>query len=534
MYRENSSLDIYKAAGFCFLFALFCAAGTAEGAQLSSIDEIEIRAQSRGIILVISGSGPIAISGRPDELERMTSRYSEMRVNIRNARSALGASSFSGPAGLPIREITLKETADGVDFAIKMRGVMSGPVQIRSSDNQIRILLTRDAFPEINWSASRSGQTTVSAPGAVPAPQQSPAVQNQAVQSPAAQSPAANAVQNRAAADVMNVTVPSDQPRDLNNIRVLQRDMTVSLNFDFSAEPAASLTQAGDSLVIRFSNTVSKIGSRVFNVPGNTVYSSVRIRQERAADRSSSVVAVVRLNQRSGPVTPIAVRLDNQYILYAAGADSARVFIWSALKGVESNVSFAKIQTEPVDMQRMENRAAKDIAAGGGGALFPVASGAGQARAAVNEGAGGAVPSVNLQQPVQIASHRSEVPQVSFENAFDDSIPSDEVVMESADGDLVRYRVHGRDPFVPLMRDPGITGLPRVENLRLVGVLEDSRERIALLEDFTNENRAFAMRTDDMVEYGRVLRIHRDRVVFLMSDFGVARSYTLRIARNAQ
>jgi len=526
MYREKF---IYKSAGICFLLSLFCAAGAvySQGPQISSIDEIEIRAQSRGIVLVISGSGPIAISGKTDELEKMTSKYSEVRVNIKNARSGLGAKSFSGPSELPFREISLKETADGVDLAIRMRGVMNGPVQVRSGDNQIRILLTKDAYPQVSWNASTG--KTVAAPA--PEPQQAPAAQPPAAVQNRAAAPAGAAP----AADIMSVTIPSDKPRDLNNIRVLQRDRTVSLNFDFSDEPVAVVNKAGDSLVVRFSNTVSKIGSRVYNVPGNTLYRSVRIRQERAADKSSSVIAVVKLNPKSAHVTPVGMRLDNQYVLYAESADSSRVFIWNALQGVQSNVSFAEIQAEPVDMQKMENRATKDIEKGSGGANFPVGDGAAQAASSSVSGATAAAPA---QQPVQIASQaRAEVPKPSFENVFDDdSTPDSDVTVtkESPDGDMVRYKVFGRDPFVPLMRESGITGLPKVENLRLVGVLEDSRERIALLEDFTDKNRAFAMRADDMVEYGRVLRIHRDRVVFLMSDFGVARSYTLRIDRNAQ
>ena len=75
MYRENNFTNI-KAAGLCSLLVLFCAAKTvySQGAQLSSINEIELRAQSRGIVLLINGSGPIAISGKPDELEKIVDK----------------------------------------------------------------------------------------------------------------------------------------------------------------------------------------------------------------------------------------------------------------------------------------------------------------------------------------------------------------------------------------------------------------------------------------------------------------------------
>ncbi|MDR2727996.1 MAG: hypothetical protein LBB56_02600, partial [Chitinispirillales bacterium] len=349
MYRENSFTDIYKAAGFCALLALFCAAGAvySEDGHLfsSSIDEIELMAQPRGIVLVISGSGPIAVSGRPDELEKATSKYSEVRVSIKNAASGLGAKSFSVPAELPVKEIALKETSGGVDLVIKMRGVANGPVMVRGNDNQIRILLTKDEHPQMSWTAS-TGRLTVSAQAA------------QSQKKDDRLSP--NSAQNRAAAPIIDVTIPSDKQRSLNNIRLLQRDRTVSLNFDFSDDPAASVNKAGDSLIIRFSNAVSSLGTRVYTVPGNTVYSSVRVRQERAADKSSSVTAVVKLNKKFAHLSPVGTRLDNQYALYAESADSAKVFLWSALEGVQSNVSFAQIEAEPIDMQKMESRAAKD------------------------------------------------------------------------------------------------------------------------------------------------------------------------------
>jgi len=108
---------------------------------------------------------------------------------------------------------------------------------------------------------------------------------------------------------------------------------------------------------------------------------------------------------------------------------------------------------------------------------------------------------------------------------------SGEVTRKTPDGELVRYKVFGRDPFVPLLRDTSATELPSVENLRLVGVLEDARERIALVEDFKNGNRAFALRTNDPVAQGKVLRVHRDKVIFLIRDFDVSHSYTLSLTK---
>ena len=123
--------------------------------------------------------------------------------------------------------------------------------------------------------------------------------------------------------------------------------------------------------------------------------------------------------------------------------------------------------------------------------------------------------------PPVIAPQRGETPSGTEEPAGD----------TPAAPTLVRYSAFGRDPFVPLMKDTAMTDLPRVESLRLVGILEDASERIALVEDFRNNNRAFALRANDPIEDGRVLRIHRDRVVFVVREFDVSRSYTLSLTR---
>ena len=96
----------------------------------------------------------------------------------------------------------------------------------------------------------------------------------------------------------------------------------------------------------------------------------------------------------------------------------------------------------------------------------------------------------------------------------------------------VRYTGGGRDPFEPII--PGsvsLSGLPFAENLHLVGVLYDDVDRIALCEDSQNDNRPFALREHDPVEKGKVLKIYRDKAVFLITEFGISRSFTLQLSK---
>jgi|GEM_PF-2568015 len=95
----------------------------------------------------------------------------------------------------------------------------------------------------------------------------------------------------------------------------------------------------------------------------------------------------------------------------------------------------------------------------------------------------------------------------------------------------VRYNRFGRDPFMPLIIDTtDDSENAKVENLRLVGVLIDNAEQIALLEDLKHNKKPFALRENDPVEHGKVLKIYKDKVVFLITEYGISRSYTIRLA----
>jgi uncharacterized protein YgiM (DUF1202 family) len=99
----------------------------------------------------------------------------------------------------------------------------------------------------------------------------------------------------------------------------------------------------------------------------------------------------------------------------------------------------------------------------------------------------------------------------------------------------VRYVRSGRDPFMPLITDSADDSQgANVEHLRLVGILIDNAEQIALLEDLKNDRKPFALRENDQVNRGKVLKIYKDKVVFLLTEFGISRSYTIRLATNQE
>ena len=96
---------------------------------------------------------------------------------------------------------------------------------------------------------------------------------------------------------------------------------------------------------------------------------------------------------------------------------------------------------------------------------------------------------------------------------------------------VIHYNPRGPDPFKPIHSNAtSLTGLPFVDHLSLVGVLYDDVDRIALCEDIKNGRRPFAFREHDRVEKGKVLKIYPDKVVFLITEYGISRSFTLQLS----
>lgn len=98
---------------------------------------------------------------------------------------------------------------------------------------------------------------------------------------------------------------------------------------------------------------------------------------------------------------------------------------------------------------------------------------------------------------------------------------------------LVEYHVFGRDPFLPLSRDQD-SPVPYVEDLNLVGILYDQVDRIGLCEDKQDKTRAYALRENDPVQNGYVLRVQPDKVLFLINELGISRTYALKLIKEKQ
>ncbi|NLG19289.1 MAG: SH3 domain-containing protein [Fibrobacter sp.] len=144
-----------------------------------------------------------------------------------------------------------------------------------------------------------------------------------------------------------------------------------------------------------------------------------------------------------------------------------------------------------------------------------------------------AVTQTAVKQEEKVAAD-NPIDTVDYKNSAEtiaDSVPAP----QSPSKRVIKYNPFGRDPFVSLNKDSiSLKGRPFIENLRLVGILYDNTDKVILLEDRLNTKKPFTLREDDQIEHGRVLKIYKDKVVFLLTEYGISRSYTMRLTSNSR
>lgn len=87
-----------------------------------------------------------------------------------------------------------------------------------------------------------------------------------------------------------------------------------------------------------------------------------------------------------------------------------------------------------------------------------------------------------------------------------------------------------RDPFVPLIGS--FTGqlkgeIPSLENLKLVGILEDAQKSWALLED--SEGNGYMLSPNDRVKNGYLVSVSNNKAIFQVTEYGWTRTVALEL-----
>jgi hypothetical protein len=94
---------------------------------------------------------------------------------------------------------------------------------------------------------------------------------------------------------------------------------------------------------------------------------------------------------------------------------------------------------------------------------------------------------------------------------------------------LIEYTASSlKDPFVPLIGVGKIVeGLPSLENLKLVGILENSEMNRALFED--GEGNGYILKPNDRVQSGYLVTVTDSKAIFQVTEYGWTRTVALEL-----
>jgi hypothetical protein len=93
----------------------------------------------------------------------------------------------------------------------------------------------------------------------------------------------------------------------------------------------------------------------------------------------------------------------------------------------------------------------------------------------------------------------------------------------------VTYNSYGRrDPFIPVEQGSTDNGID-IDQMKVVGIIWQASQPMAVLEHNREAGVSFTVKEGDPVHNGRVARISHDAVTFDISEYGISRSYSLKL-----
>lgn len=99
---------------------------------------------------------------------------------------------------------------------------------------------------------------------------------------------------------------------------------------------------------------------------------------------------------------------------------------------------------------------------------------------------------------------------------------------KAAEGPIVYNSFGRRDPFVPVEQGNSDNGID-IDQMKVVGIVWHLSDPLAVLQHVTEPSVSFTVKQGDPVHNGRVSRITRDAVTFDITEYGISRSYSLKL-----
>jgi len=230
----------------------------------------------------------------------------------------------------------------------------------------------------------------------------------------------------------------------------------------------------------------------------------------------------IRIALKEAPKSILLTHSGNSVVLRLVSAEPlAKAWAWTSGSKVETFGTAALPNDEVVSLASLR----KGLKPQGGAGFSPDGPASANSRGALNSGSAASGDRNALAQAQELEAERRKSQEFS-----DHQMAASSAKQEAEDQkNKVVYNTYGiRDPFIPLEADDVEGGL-NIDQMRVVGIIASPTRPMAVLEHTSQPGLSVALREGDAIQNGRVLKIERDRVVFLLEEFGVSRQFALKL-----
>jgi hypothetical protein len=165
---------------------------------------------------------------------------------------------------------------------------------------------------------------------------------------------------------------------------------------------------------------------------------------------------------------------------------------------------------------------AEPVRVAGPGMAAPSSKGAAAAR--TGDDPAGEGPKLNLGDNPELADREAREKKAAEE---------ERMRLEAKERRIVYNSYGRRDPFIPVEQGLAENGID-IDQMKVVGIIWQAQEPLAVLEHNKESGVSFTVKQGDPVHNGRVSRITRDQVTFDISEYGISRSYSLKLVSNKE
>jgi hypothetical protein len=125
-------------------------------------------------------------------------------------------------------------------------------------------------------------------------------------------------------------------------------------------------------------------------------------------------------------------------------------------------------------------------------------------------------------------------PELADKLAREKLAAEDEKKRVEPEENRIAYNSYGRrDPFIPVEQGASDNGID-IDQMKVVGIIWESQQPMAVLEHNREAGVSFTVKEGDPVHNGRVARISREAVTFDISEYGISRSYSLKLVSSKE